>query len=95
MFNAFLFFQLNQIAAQFQIHDERIHAIEQLDSGLTSSLAAIAVTVSRNTDIVKKLDGFAADPDRQRMHAVETQLHELQIQLSRCLTQPETKRGGQ
>jgi len=95
MFNAFLFFQLNQIAAQFQIHDERILSIERLDSGLTSSLAALAVTVSRNTDIVKKLDEFAADPDRHRMGTVETQLHELQIQLSRCIPQPETKRGGQ
>ena len=95
MFNAFLFFQLNQIASQFRIHDERIHAIEQLGSGFASSLSAIAVTVSRNTDIVKKLDEFAADPDRHRMGAVETQLHELQIQLARCIPQLGPKQGGQ
>ena len=95
MFNAFLFFQLNQIAAQFRVHEERIHAIETTDAGINSSLSAIAVTVSRNTDIVKKLDEFAADPERHRMNAVETRLRDLEIQFSRSLPKPETKQGGQ
>ena len=95
MFNAFLFFQLNQIAAQFRIHDERIHATEMADAGINSSLAAIAVTVSRNTDIVKKLDEFAADPERHRMGSVETQLRDLEIQLTRCLPQSPPKHGGE
>ena len=94
LINTFMFYQLNLIDIKFKTIESRIHQNEGTCAGLNASVAAIATTVARNTLIVNKLDGYAADPERHRMHDVEARLRELEIRLEGLLTTQPKKPGG-
>lgn len=88
MFNAFLFFQLQQINAHFAVTDDQMHTAERTIAANASTLGLIAEKASDNTRMIHEIEKSMHDLPNGEWY--RTQLNGFEIRLGRC----EQRLGG-